>query len=154
MRLTVGMSLVACLVLTGCGVEPDREGALSSADLEALADLRAKLVDAIVTGDAGGYAALCTEDVKLLHSDAPLVRGRAELEAHNAEIFRAVSITSLELLPVEVFGTGDLAYEVGTQALSVEPNVPEFKSSRKYVHVLRRDQDGQWRFAVLISNNS
>ncbi len=154
MRLTVGMSLVACLVVTGCGVSADREGALSSADLEALADMRAQLVEAIVAGDARGYAALCTEDVKLLHSDAPLVRGRAELEAHNAEIFRAVSITSLDLLPVEVSGRGDLAYEVGTQALSVQPTAPKFKSSRKYVHVLRREADGQWRFAVLISNNS
>jgi hypothetical protein len=32
--------------------------------------------------------------------------------------------------------------------------VPQFRDSRKYVHVLLRGEDGEWRFAVLISNNS
>lgn len=154
MRITAAKSLVACLLLAGCGIEAVGPGPLGAEDLEALARLRTELVAAIVAGDAARYAGLCTEDVKLLHADAPLIAGRAELEAHNAEIFQAVSVTALELQPVEVFGTGDLAYEVGTQVLSIEPSVPEFRSSRKYVHVLRRDADGRWRFAVLISNNS
>jgi FMN-dependent NADH-azoreductase len=112
------------------------------------------VIDAIVAGDAAAYAALCTEDVRLLHSGVPLITGRAELEAHNAAIFEAVTVTGLELSPVEVNGVGDLAYEVGTQQLSIEPAIPGFASSRKYVHVLRRGADGQWRFAVLISNDS
>ena len=89
-----------------------------------------------------------------MHAGAPLITGRAELEAHNAAIFEAVTVTSLKLSPVEVYGVGDLAYEVGTQELSVEPAIPSFSSSRKYVHVLRRGADGRWRFAVLISNDS
>jgi ketosteroid isomerase-like protein len=100
------------------------------------------------------YAALCTEDVRLLHSGVPLITGRAELEAHNAAMFEAVTVTSLELSPVDLYGVGDLAYEVGTQKLSIEPTVPGFSSSRKYVHVLRRGADGQWRFTALISNDS
>lgn len=112
------------------------------------------MIDAIVTGDAAAYADLCTEDVRLLHADTPLITGRAELQAHNAAIFEAITVTNLELSPVEVCGGGDLAYEVGTQELSINPAMPGFSSTRKYVHVLRRGSDGQWRFAVLISNDS
>lgn len=154
MRLTVMRSLVATVLLVGCSRDADQPLTLSPADLEALGSLRTKLVEAIVTGDAAAYASLCTEDVKLLHSNAPLIRGKAELEAHNAAIFQAVSVTHLELSPVDIVGIGDLAYEVGTQSLSIEPSIPEFRNSRKYVHVLRRGSDGQWRFAVLISNNT
>ena len=75
------------------------------------------------------------------------------MEAHNAEIFEVVSVSSLVLTPVVIYGTGDLAYEVGTQALTIEPTVPQFAGSRKYVHVFRQGSDGRWRFAALMSNN-
>lgn len=146
--------ILAILLLVGCGRGADQPSTLSTADLDAIASLRGRVIEAIVAGDAAAYADLCTEDVRLLHADAPLITGRAELRAHNAAIFEAVTVTSLELSPVKVYGVGDLAYEVGTQALSVSPETPHFSSARKYVHVLRRAPDGQWRFAALISNNS
>ncbi len=127
---------------------------MSEEDLAAIAALRRAVVAAIEAGDAAAYASLCTEDVHLLHSDTPLITGREELEAHNAAMFEVVSVTSLELTPVEIYGTGDLAYEVGTQELGISPAIPGFSSSRKYVHVMRRGSDGHWRFAALISNDS
>jgi uncharacterized protein (TIGR02246 family) len=122
--------------------------------LQAIADLRTALVQAIEGGDAARYAFLCTEDVRLLHPGAPLVTGLAELQAHNAAVFGAVKVIKLALSPVVVYGEGDLAYEVGTQELAIEPSMPGFRSARKYVHVLRRGTDGRWRFAALMSNDS
>jgi uncharacterized protein (TIGR02246 family) len=122
--------------------------------LQAIADLRTALVAAIEGGDAARYASLCTEDVQLLHPGAPLVTGRAGLQAHNAAIFEAVRVVNLTLSPVVVYGEGSLAYEVGTQELAVEPSIPGFRRARKYVHVLRRGSDGTWRFAALMSNDS
>ena len=151
-QLLLKFALTSVLLIACDGAE--QPPTLSPEDLEAIASLRSAVIDAIVAGDAAAYAALCTEDVRLLHSGMPLITGRAELEAHNAAIFEAVSVTSLELSPVEVYGVRDLAYEVGTQQLSIEPAMPGFSRSRKYVHVLRRGADGQWRFAVLISNDS
>ena len=120
----------------------------------AIGELRDSVINAIVAGDAAAYASLCTEDVRLLHAGSPIITGKAELEAHNAAMFEAVAVTSLVLTPVEIYGTGDVAYEVGTQELTIEPTVPEFAGSRKYVHVFRRGSDGEWRFAALISNNN
>ena len=151
-RLLLTLALTSLLLGACDGVE--RPPTLSPEDREAIADLRSAVIDAIVAGDAAAYAALCTDDVKLLHSGVPLITGRAELEAHNAAMFEAVTVTSLKLSPVDLYGVGDLAYEVGTQELSIEPAVPGFSSSRKYVHVLRRSADGQWRFTALISNDS
>ncbi|MFQ5528467.1 MAG: YybH family protein [Thermoanaerobaculia bacterium] len=154
MQQTAVRSILAIVLLVGCGSVADPPSILSAADLDAIVSLRGRVIEAIVAGDAAAYADLCTEDVRLLHADTPLISGRAELRAHNAAIFEAVTVTSLKLSPVEVYGVGDLAYEVGTQVLSISPEMDHFSSSRKYVHVLRRGSDGQWRFAALISNNS
>ncbi len=69
-------------------------------------------------------------------------------------MFEVVTVTGLTLTPVVVYGEGGLAYEVGTQELSIEPAMPGFSASRKYVHVMRRDAGGQWRFAALMSNDN
>ena len=144
--------LVAFLFLvTGCtdgGTELNRE------DLHAIDELRNAVTNAILAGDAAAYADLCTEEVRLLHHGSPIIEGRAELESHNAAMFDSVSVTSLELTPVEIYGVGDLAYEIGTQELKIEPALPGFASSRKYIHVLRQDPEDNWRFAALMSSDN
>jgi FMN-dependent NADH-azoreductase len=146
---------MVCFLVTiaAAGCDDERAG-LTSDDLRAIDELRDSLVNAIEAGDAVAYAGLCNDDVQLLHAGSQIISGTAELEAHNAEIFEAVSVSSLVLTPVVIYGSGDLAYEVGTQALTIEPTVSEFAGSRKYVHVFRRGSDGEWGFAALISNNN
>jgi FMN-dependent NADH-azoreductase len=151
MRMHIFVAFFAFIVANGC---INRAVELSPADYGAIDELRDSVTNAIVAGDAAAYAELCTEDVRLLHAGSPIITGKAELEAHNAAMFGAVAVTSLVLTPVEIYGTGDVAYEVGTQELTIEPTVPEFAGSRKYVHVFRRGGDGEWRFAALMSNNN
>ena len=151
MRKRMLFGLLATFMIGGCA---DRTLELTLDDLTAIDELRDAVTSAIVAGDAAAYASLCTEDVRLLHAGSQIITGRAELEAHNSAMFEAVSVTSLELTPVEIYGTGDLAYEIGEQKLTIEPTVPEFAGSRKYVHVFRRGNDGEWRFSALMSNNN
>lgn len=153
MNRAISLAL-AGVVLCSCSATSRDPSTLSASDLQAIAALRTALVEAIKAGDAAKYASLCTEDVQLLHPNAALVTGRAELQAHNAAIFEAVRVINLILSPVVVSGAGDVAYEVGTQELAIEPSMPGFSSARKYVHVLKRGADGVWRFAVLMSNDS
>ena len=150
MRRHFLVGVLATFIICGCG---DRDLELATEDLMAIDNLREAVKSAIIAGDAAAYADLCTEDVRLLHAGSPIITGRVDLEAHNAIIFGAVTVTSLVLTPVEVYGTGNLAYEVGTQELTIEPAVPEFAGSRKYVHVFRRGSDDTWRFSALMSNN-
>ncbi len=154
MRRHLIIFFLASTLLLGCGDRVPRSPELTAEDIAAIANLRDALTNAIIAGDAATYASLCTEDVRLLHAGSPIITGRAELEAHNAAIFETVTVKSLKLTAVKVYGTGDLAYEVGTQQLTIEPAVSTFVGSRKYVHVFRRGADGKWRFATLMSNNS
>lgn len=151
MRKHVLFALLAVFMTGGCA---EQDAGLTPEDLIAIDTLRDALISAIVTGDAAAYANLCTEDVQLLHPGSQIIAGRAELEAHNSAMFEAVSVISLDLTPVVIYGTGDLAYEVGNQVLAIEPAVPGFSSSRKYVHVFRRGNDSEWRFAALMSSNN
>lgn len=151
MQMQILVGLLATFIVGGCA---GGTAEFTQDDLRAIVQLRSSVSDAIVAGDAAAYADLCTEDVQLLHAGSPIITGRVELEAHNAAMFESVSVTSLVLKPVEVYGTGDLAYEVGTQELTIDPTVPEFARSRKYVHIFRRGSDGEWRFKALISNNN
>ncbi len=151
MRKHILVALLTTFMIGGCA---DGALGLTPEDLAAIDELRDAVSSAIIAGDAAGYANLCTDDVQLLHAGSPIITGRAELEAHNAAMFEAVTVTSLMLTPVEIYGTGDLAYEVGKQELTIEPTVPEFSGSRKYVHVFRRGSDGKWRFSALMSNNN
>ncbi|HET7039901.1 MAG TPA: nuclear transport factor 2 family protein, partial [Gemmatimonadales bacterium] len=146
--------VLAGLLAWSCQTGDSAHMGLSPADMEAIGALRAALVEAIETGDAAKYASLCTDDVQLLHPNVPLITGRAELQAHNAAIFAIVRVVSLKLSPRAVYGTADVAYEVGTQQLAIEPALPGFRSHRQYVHVFRRDSTGAWKFAVLASNDS
>ncbi len=152
MRRHLIIFFLASILLLGCGDRVPWSPELTAEDIAAIDNLRDALTNAIIAGDAATYASLCTEDVRLLHAGSPIITGRAELEAHNAEIFETVTVEGLKLTPVELYGTGDLAYEVGTQELTIEPEVPTFRGSRKYVHVFRRGADGKWRFATLMSN--
>ena len=127
---------------------------LTNSDHEAITDLRKAIGNAIKNGDVDAFAELCTDDVKLLHPNTPLIIGKEAFIEHETKILEMVKVIKLEFSPVEVFGVNNLAYEVGTQELEIEPSDDRFHGKRKYVHVLKKSDNGQWRFAVLMSNNS
>ena len=160
MKVGLAMLCLALFIiainLVGCRTYSEDNHALipTPLDLQDIDDLRAAVVSAVLKGDADAYAALCTEDVRLLHPNTPIVTGREALRKQEALVFEAVRITKLELSPIEIYGNGDLVYEVGTQEVAIEPSDERFLGSRKYVHVLKKERDGQWRFAVLMSNNN
>ncbi len=151
MRRHFLFSLLLVLMMLSC---VSKTQGLSQRDMAAIDELRNGLINAIIAADATAYAELCSEDVHLLHEGSPIITGKSELTAHNIAIFESISVTSLSLTPIKIYGTGDLAYEVGTQKLAVEPASPQFEGSRKYIHVFRRSRDGKWRFSALMSSNN
>ena len=148
LSLIIGMSFVSCTKSV------DHARTLSTEDKEAIEQLRNNIISAILTENVNAYADLCTDDVRLLHPGSPIITGREELINHIAPMFEAIKVTSLILTPVEIYGIGDLAYEVGTQSAAIEPSLEGFGSSRKYLHVMRRSENGKWRFVALMSSDS
>ncbi|NNE32664.1 MAG: nuclear transport factor 2 family protein [Winogradskyella sp.] len=153
-KLLLYFWLCAILIFFGCTKSQTQVESLTQEDMAAIIGLRHNLVSAIKAGDAKTYGHLCSDNVKLMHPKAPIVTGRKELIKHNAAMFKAVKVTSLILTPVDVYGVGNLAYEVGTQSVQIDPPVEGFNASRKYLHVMRKSDDGAWQFVALMSSDS
>jgi len=127
---------------------------ISETDKLTFDSLRIAIVNAILDGDANAMADLCSDDALLLHPNTSLISGKDALRDHEAKIFETLRVTKLTLTPVEIYGMGNLAYEVGIQEVEIDQADERFLGKRKYVHILKKGADGKWRFKVLISNNS
>lgn len=136
--------------------EPKWIGEFSLDDREGINVLREKQVYAIAQGDANAYRHLCTDDILLMLQGNDIVAGKLAFYEAESKLFRKVKFESIEQMPIRIERQGDLAVEVGRQKLVVAASAEspkDYKSDRKYSHVLRKTSDG-WRFAVLMSNNS
>lgn len=131
-------------------------GEFSPEGCQDINSLRAKQVSAIENGDAKTYSALCTDDILLMLQGNNVVVGKADFHQCESNLFQKVRFESIKQAPIRVERRGDLAVEVGRQELviaaSAEPP-KDYKSHRKYSHVMRKTNEG-WRFTVLMSNNS
>jgi ketosteroid isomerase-like protein len=114
---------------------------------KALEDFDAAYNEAFNRGDAAGTAAFFTEDVVMLPPDQPMIRGkRAFAEMQQSRMDTTSGTHSNKL--VEYGVEGDLAYQVGTYALT-GANSPE---QGKFVNILKRQTDGTWKVSVSIFN--
>jgi len=114
-----------------------------------LEDFDAAYNEAFNRGDAAGCASFFAEDVILMAPDQPMIRGRKAFE----EIYRSRMATSSggthsnEL--VEFGVEGDMAYQVGTYAVTgTSPS-----EQGKFLNVLKRQADGTWKVAVSMFNS-
>ena len=130
-RIILPFFLWIVWVFAGCNESVNLSKPLSQEDKDAISELRNDLISAIKAGDAKAYGQLCSDSVRLMHPNSPIFNGRKELIKHNAEMFDVVKVNSLVLKPIDIYGIGDLAYEVGTQSVNIEPAIDGFSSSRK-----------------------
>jgi uncharacterized protein (TIGR02246 family) len=131
-------------------------GEFSSKDREEINALRSKQVLSIENGDANSYSNLCTDDILLMLQGNDVVVGKTDFYECESNLLKKVKFTSIEQIPIRVERQGNLAIEVGRQQLVITASAEspkDYKSHRKYCHVMRKT-DEVWRFAVLMSNNS
>jgi len=114
-----------------------------------LEDFHAAYNDAFNRGDADGCAAFFSEDVALLPPNQPMTRGKeAFRESYRSRMNKNRGGTHSNAL-VEYGVEGDLAYEIGTFAVT-DTNPPE---QGKFVNILRRQADGTWKVTASIFNS-
>jgi ketosteroid isomerase-like protein len=74
--------------------------------------------------------------------DSPILEGR---DGHAAITgLMAAGASDFTLTPTTTYGIGDLAYSVGTASFKVGGA----SQTIKYAEVLRRGDDGKWRYVV------
>lgn len=105
--------------------------------------------EAFNRGDAAACAAFFTEDVLLMAPGMPMARGREAFERiYSSRIDQSTGGTHTNAL-VEYGVEGDLAYQVGTYAVSGAATAEQ----GKFLNILRRQADGTWKVAVSMFNS-
>jgi uncharacterized protein (TIGR02246 family) len=130
-------------------------GKFSPGDHEEINALRAKQVSAIENSNASAYSDLCTDDILLMLQGNDVVVGKENFYKCESKLFQKIHFELIVQIPIRVERQGNLAIEVGGKELAVtaSDSPKDYKSRRKYSHVMRKIDRG-WRFAVLMSNNS
>ena len=113
-----------------------------------------KFGEAVRQGDAAALAALYTDDATLLPPDSEMIQGRQGIEEFwNALI--QMGLKDAVLTTVEVFGSGDLAYEIGKATITIHLEGQDpIEQKAKYVVVWKQTADGSWKLHVDIWNSS
>lgn len=124
------------------------------ADVVAIRALQAAWNQAVEAGDIPGYLAVLDADVELLPTDAPPIRGRDHYGQFLGPVFEQDSFEIEVVDPGTVEVDGDLAYARYDYVIHRMPKGSDerISSLRKFVDVLRRQEDGSWRVLKHIWN--
>ena len=119
----------------------------------AITSTNQKFMDAFKRGDAAGIAALYTDEAKLLPPGNQMMSGREAIESFWRGAMN-MGIKEAKLETVRVEAEGNLAYEIGRFALTVQPESGESTTlTGKYV-VVWKNQGGTWKLHADIWNTN
>ena len=115
--------------------------------------VRAAWVAAVANGDPDALRPLLTDDYEVWAHGAPTLSGvDAAINAMRGAIARYHIAQSFE--PSETIIAGDWAFERGVEQMTVTPvdGGPTQTRSQRALLILRRGDDGQWRYARGMTN--
>jgi uncharacterized protein (TIGR02246 family) len=122
-------------------------GAADEDDVRIIRAIDHEFMDAVAAKDAARVAALYAEDARILMPGRPAVTGRPEILGFY-EAGLAGLIESIVLDTTDVRVSGDLAYAIGVNRISLCPPGEASRVERgKYVAVYRRTSAG-WEIVV------
>jgi uncharacterized protein (TIGR02246 family) len=115
-------------------------------DLRAIDVVNRRDVQFALANDADMMMSQWTDDIVLLQSGAPIMRGRAAI----AEVFRSVEspeVIDYVLDVQEVKVLGDYAFQWGAYRYSMRPRGggETVQTSGKIMRILQRQPDGSWK---------
>ena len=158
------LPLIATLaLLVSCQTEPaEQTGATEEAaatdaatvrtEIEAIAD---RFEQALLAEDAGTIGTMYAEDAVALPPGAPRAEGSPAIESMFASWFEQVPAPegfTLTTDDVQLAGSGDIAYEIGTYtSRGTSPAGEAYDETGKYV-VVWKNVDGEWKIAADIWN--
>lgn len=119
---------------------------------EEIAARSQQLVEAVNTGDLEAVAALYTEDAWLLPPNAELIEGREAIRDFYATLREDAGLRDMEAEILDLETAGDLAYEVGRYALTLDGEEGPLRDVGKYLFTWRREH-GEWLIAADAPNS-
>ena len=133
---------------------PDATAASNdTSDLAAIMALRDTWMSIVASGDSRGLAELVTDDYEVWTHGAPSLGGRrAVVDVMGAALARHTVTQSYE--PAETVIAGNWAFQRGVERFRIVPRdggPPRENAQRAFI-VLRRGDDGRWRYARGMTN--
>jgi uncharacterized protein (TIGR02246 family) len=156
--------LVPCLGLVACAEQAGEEAAQTmemamAVDMEALGEaigeINANWSEAFQAGDAATLAAMYTEDAFRLAPNEPTLRGREAMEQSFVTLVESTIARTITINTTEYGGVGNLAYSIGTYAVSYEMEGGTEQEEGKYLVLSKLADDGSWKiYAHMWSSDS
>ena len=144
MKFTCNTLLVGMLIANYVGTAVAQD--LNDADLIAMRAAAESYADAWLTSDADTVMATFVDEPVLSPSQLPYLEGQ---DAARAFWFPADSpptkVSEFTMTEIEASGSGNLGYVRGTFRLAFEYDGSDYENHGKYVTILRKSQDGEWR---------
>ena len=141
--LGLGLLAAACTpksetpVAEAAAAEP-----LSAAALDSVKAVDAAFAAGMNAKDSAAVFAIYAADAKVMPPDSPILEGP---DGHAAITgLMTAGASDFVLTPTTTYGNGDLAYSVGTASFKIGGA----SQTVKYAEVLRRGDDGKWRYVV------
>src|ERR1039457_2328261 len=112
---------------------------------------------AYIAGDASTLAGMYTDDAYSMPDNTQMWKGRDMiLEGNKKEMQSGAKYTSLTAKTMDVFGSGNIVYEVGTYSMTFIPaNMTESVTDNgKYIDIWQLQADGSWKIKADIWNSN
>jgi ketosteroid isomerase-like protein len=117
-------------------------------DVSAIEGMIEPWTQACLNGDWDALLGMCTEDIVFMPPGEPSVSGDAVRPWLGGLVIRSMS-WSIDQVEVR----GDVAYLRGPVAEVLEIDGQEERFNGKYSDLMRRGEDGAWRFSVIMWNS-
>jgi ketosteroid isomerase-like protein len=147
MRLPAILGVV--LLVAACAAESETPAVataaaepLSPAALDSVKAVDAAFAAGMNAKDTAAVFAIYAADAKVMPPDSPTLEGPAGHPPITG--LMAAGATDFVLTPTTTYGIGDLAYSVGIASFKIGGA----SETVKYAEVMRRGDDGKWRYVV------
>ena len=137
------------------GAQPTKmareEGSPASGMRKMIDEANARAIAAFNSGDIASFAKIYTEDAWLLPPNASALKGRQAITEHWQGGWK-MGVRNIKLATLDLRSRGDMAYEVGTYQLDVEPQsgaspgAATMHDHGKYIVIWKRSAGGEWQW--------
>jgi uncharacterized protein (TIGR02246 family) len=152
-----GVALTMGLVIVGCAVQQSSTSAAPRGAAGVRAQIEqnaARFSEAFNRGDVAAVAVMYDTGAVVLAPNAPVMRGRQNIEALWAGA-RQQGFKTLDLVVNSVEVIGSHAIELGSYTLVIQPpGQGEMTDRGKYMVVWKRQADGSWKLYRDMFNTS
>jgi uncharacterized protein (TIGR02246 family) len=169
MRQRTAILVGACLAtLSACTAKTDETAAASASAVAASAPVAAdpaqvrsaidaanqQAVTGMLANDPVAATANYSDDAVAMHPGMAAMRGRAAIQEGIKGMMGSMSVTAAKFTTEDVMVSGDVAVEMGTYAMTLQPKGGKAMDDKgKYLTIWKRQGDGSWKIVRDINNS-